>query len=126
MKKLLLIALLFVSFTNYAQKETFTKTYKSYNTKEDGVIMELQRTDLLVVFNEKNTGYICLYYQDGKTIKYNPYGNVEKVETTDGDKTQLIKAIDVSSGEEVLIQLFDESEMLRIIIAQGWLIEFYK
>jgi hypothetical protein len=67
-----------------------------------------------------------LYYQDGKTIKYKPYGNVEKVETTDGDKTQLIKAIDVSSGEEVLIQLFDESEMLRIIIAQGWLIEFYK
>ena len=126
MKKLLLIALLFVSFTNYAQKETFTKTYKSYNTKEDGVVMSLEKTDLLVVFNEKDTGYICLYYQDGKTIKYKPYGGVEKKNTIDGDETQLIKAIDISSGDEVLIQLFTESETLRIIIAEGWFIEFYK
>jgi hypothetical protein len=126
MKKLLLIALMFVSITTFAQKETFTKTYKSYNTKEDGVIMELQRTDLLVVFNEKNTGYICLYYQDGKTIKYKPYGDVEERITNGGEKTQIISAIDVYSGDEVLIQLFDKDSTLRIIIAQGWFIEFYK
>jgi hypothetical protein len=125
MKKLLLIALLFVSFTNYAQKETFTRTYKSYNTKEDGVIMGLQKTDLLVVFNEKETNYICLYYASGKTVKYKPYGKVEERTTNGGEKTQLISAIDISSGNDVLIQLFD-SQTLRIIVGEGWFIEFYE
>jgi hypothetical protein len=126
MKKLLLIALLFVSFTiNAQQKETFTRTYKSYNTKENGVIMGLQKTDLLVVFNEKETNYICLYYASGKTVKYKPYGKVEERTTNGGEKTQLISAIDISSGNDVLIQLFD-SQTLRIIVDEGWFIEFYE
>lgn len=82
--------------------------------------------NVTVVFNEKKTTDVVLYYDSGATIRYNTYGGTEKVTTKGGEKTQTVKALDSADGKEVLLQLFESTGTLRIIIANGWFIEFYK
>lgn len=125
MKKLLLLAMLLFVTTSFAQ-ETFILKYTSFITKEDNVIQPERFMNVTVVFNEKKTTDVVLYYDSGATIRYNTYGGTEKVTTKSGEKTQTIKALDSADGKEVLLQLFESTGTLRIIIANGWFIEFYK
>lgn len=125
MKKLLLLAMLLFVTTSFAQ-ETFILKYTSFITKEDNVIQPERFMNVTVVFNEKKTTDVVLYYDSGATIRYNTYGGTEKVTTKGGEKTQTVKALDSADGKEVLLQLFESTGTLRIIIANGWFIEFYK
>lgn len=125
MKKLLSLAMLLFVTTSFAQ-ETFILKYTSFITKEDNVIQPERFMNVTVVFNEKKTTDVVLYYDSGATIRYNTYGGTEKVTTKSGEKTQTIKALDSADGKEVLLQLFESTGTLRIIIANGWFIEFYK
>ena len=125
MKKLLLLSMLLFGTTSFAQ-ETFILKYTSFITKEDNVIQPERFMNVTVVFNEKKTTDVVLYYDSGATIRYNTYGGTEKVTTKGGEKTQTIKALDSADGKEVLLQLFESTGTLRIIIANGWFIEFYK
>ena len=125
MKKLLLLSMLLFGTTSFAQ-ETFILKYTSFITKEDNVIQPERFMNVTVVFNEKKTTDVVLYYDSGATIRYNTYGGTEKVTTKSGEKTQTIKALDSADGKEVLLQLFESTGTLRIIIANGWFIEFYK
>lgn len=125
MKKLLLLAMLLFGTMTFAQ-ETFILKYTSFITKEDNVIQPERFMNVTVVFNEKETTDVVLYYDSGATIRYNTYGGTEKVTTKGGEKTQTIKALDSADGKEVLLQLFESTGTLRIIIANGWFIEFYK
>ena len=124
MKKLLLLAILLFGTTIFAQG-TFINKYTWYSTKEDGVIQPDKELFVTVVFNEKNSTDIVLHYENGNQIRYVVYGDIEKGETKSGFKFQLIKALD-EEGKEVLIQLFDNTSTLRIILGQGWYIEFHK
>jgi hypothetical protein len=124
MKKLLLLAILLFGTTMFAQ-DTFIKKYTWYATKEDGVLQPDKELFVTVVFNEKNTNNIVLHYEDGNYIKYVAYGDVEKVVTNNGYNSQVIKALD-DEGKQVLIQLFDDSSTLRIILGEGWYIEFHQ
>lgn len=125
MKKLLLLAILLFGTITFAQ-ETFILKYTSFITKEDNVIQPERFMNVTVVFNEKKTTDVVLYYDSGATIRYNTYGGTEKVTTKGGEKTQTVKALDSADGKEVLLQLFESTGTLRIIIANGWFIEFYK
>ena len=125
MKKLLLLAMLLFGTISFAQ-ETFILKYTSFITKEDNVIQPERFMNVTVVFNEKKTTDVVLYYDSGATIRYNTYGGTEKVTTKGGEKTQTVKALDSADGKEVLLQLFESTGTLRIIIANGWFIEFYK
>ena len=80
---------------------------------------------MIMIDNEKNTNNIVLHYEDGNYIKYVAYGDVEKVVTNNGYNSQVIKALD-DEGKQVLIQLFDDSSTLRIILGEGWYIEFHQ
>jgi hypothetical protein len=104
---------------------TFINKYTWYSTKEDGVIQPDKELFVTVVFNEKNSTDIVLHYENGNQIRYVVYGDIEKGETKSGFKFQLIKALD-EEGKEVLIQLFDNTSTLRIILGEGWYIEFHK
>ncbi len=125
MKKLLLLAILLFGTITFAQ-ETFVNKYTWYITKENGILQEEKDAVVTVVFNEKKTKDIVIYYENGNTVRYLSYGGAEKGQTNSGNKYQTIKAIDSVDGVEVLIQLFDETSTLRIIIAEGWYIEFHK
>jgi hypothetical protein len=120
----LLLAMLLFGTMTFAQ-ETFVNKYTWYLTKENGTIKEEQDAIVTVVFNEKKTNDIVLYYANGSIIRYLVYGGVEKGQTKSGNKFQTIKAIDSVDGAEVLIQLFEDTSTLRIIIAEGWYIEFH-
>lgn len=124
MRKLLLLAILLFGTTMFAQ-DTFIKKYTWYATKEDGVLQPDKELLVTVVFNEKNTNNIVLHYENGNYIKYVAYGDVEKVVTNNGYNSQVIKALD-DEGKQVLIQLFDDSSTLRIILGEGWYIEFHQ
>ena len=125
MKKLLLLAMFLFGTMTFAQ-ETFILKYTSFITKEDNVIQPERFMNVTVVFNQKKTTDVVLYYDSGATIRYNTYGGTEKVTTKGGEKTQTVKALDSADGKEVLLQLFESTGTLRIIIANGWFIEFYK
>lgn len=124
MRKLFLLAILLFGTTMFAQ-DTFIKKYTWYATKEDGVLQPDKELLVTVVFNEKNTNNIILHYENGNYIKYVAYGDVEKVVTNNGYNSQVIKALD-DEGKQVLIQLFDDSSTLRIILGEGWYIEFHQ
>lgn len=124
MRKLFILAILLFGTTMFAQ-DTFIKKYTWYATKEDGVLQPDKELLVTVVFNEKNTNNIVLHYENGNYIKYVAYGDVEKVVTNNGYNSQVIKALD-DEGKQVLIQLFDDSSTLRIILGEGWYIEFHK
>ena len=68
MKKLLLVMLLFGTMT-FAQ-ETFVNKYTWYITKENGILQEEKDAVVTVVFNEKKTKDIVLYYENGKSVRY--------------------------------------------------------
>ncbi len=125
MKKLLLLTMLLFATMTFAQ-DTFIVKYTSCITKENFVLQPEKFMNVTVVFNEKNTNDVVLYYDNGAVIRYNTFGGIEKITTKSGFTTQLLKALDSSDGNEVLLQIFEESGTFRIIIAEGWFIEFYK
>lgn len=126
MKKLLLGALLLLSsFMSFAQ-DTFIVEYTSCISFKDGVDQGWKDLNIAVVFNEKNTSDIVLYYGDGKTIRYKKTGKIVKDQTKSGDKYQFIECIDTSDGTIVGIQYFQSNETLRVIVQKGWYVEFHK
>jgi hypothetical protein len=66
------------------------------------------------------------YYKDGTIKTFTQVGSVETGYTDNGTKYQLIYAIDSDNGYEVGIQLFDKEGALRILIDDGYNIEFYE
>ena len=122
MKKLLIItAFLMFTLTSISQK-TFVKKYTSYITvnTETKTKSAWEDLDLTVVFNEKETDNIVMYYPD-RVKKLYKVGVVENGKTTDGDSYQAIECID-DEGDKVYLQLFQDG--LRLLIT-GAYIEFH-
>lgn len=125
MKKLVLGALLFtLSISTFAQ-DAFVKKYNSYITKEKGVLQPWIRSEITVVFNADNVKDIVLYYTDGKVKRLHQITDSKDGTTLNGDGYQMIDCID-EKGAEITLQLFDDDTCLRLIIADGYLIEFHK
>ena len=102
-------------------QDTFVKKYTSFVTKDDKGISDWKTVSLTVVYNEKVTNDVVMYYPN-KTKRLYKIGNIEEGETNNGEEYQLIKCID-DEGVEIRLQLFDDS--LRLFIGEYY-IEFHK
>jgi len=121
-KILLLIALLLCSVISLAQN-TFVRKYTFYYTKQNGVVYEGKKTDVTVVFNEKNTGNIVLYFGTKKKTLYKT-GELENNQSEGGYKYQYIDCVD-EDGKNIGFQFFDDSGTMRLIYSDGFL-EFHE
>jgi len=125
MKKLFL-SLLFLMLSMASFSQTFVKKYTSVIAEKAGVTGEWQETSLTVVFNEKGTGDIVFYYANGNTKRFHQVGDVQKDKTNSGEYYQIIICIDSEDGNKVAIQLFDDDTTLRVLISEGYFVEFHK
>jgi uncharacterized protein YdbL (DUF1318 family) len=125
MKKLFL-SLLFMMLSVASFSQTFVKKYTSVIAKKAGVVGEWQDTSLTVVFNEKETGDIVFYYTNGSNKRFHQVGDVKEDKTNSGEGYQLIMCIDDEDGTKVGLQLFDDDTTLRVLISEGYMVEFHK
>ena len=125
MKKLFL-SVLFLMFSVASFSQTFVKKYTSVIAKKAGVVGEWQDTSLTVVFNEKGTGDIVFYYTNASVKRFHQVGDVKEDKTNSGEGYQLIMCIDDEDGTKVGVQLFDDDTTLRVLISEGYMVEFHK
>jgi uncharacterized protein YdbL (DUF1318 family) len=125
MKKLFL-SVLFVMFSLTSFSQTFVKKFTSAIAQKAGVVGEWQDVSITVVFNEKETGDIVFYYANGTTKRFHQIGDVENNTTKSGEPYQIIYCIDNSDGNDVAIQLFDDSKTLRVLLSKGYFVEFHR
>lgn len=123
MKKLFLGALILLSATMFSQ-ETFIRKYTSYVSESKGVKQPWIQSGVTVVFNANKTSDIVFYYPNNTKRIVHQVGDVKEDKTKGGDKYQIITVID-EDGTEMAIQLFDDGTALRILIAEGYYIEFH-
>jgi hypothetical protein len=125
MKKLIL-SVLFLMLSVASFSQTFVKKYTSVIAEKAGVMGNWQDTSITVVFNEKETGDIVFYYANGSTKRFHQVGDVRQDKTNSGEAYQIIICIDNEDGNKVAIQLFDDDTALRILISEGYFVEFHK
>lgn len=113
---------LLFSFTICNAQDAFVRKYTSYVTKVDNRLSEWEDTDLTVVFNEKETDNVVMYYPS-KTITLFKIGSVKTDKTINGEEYQIIECVD-GEGNKLSLQLFSNST-LRILTDEGF-IEFHK
>jgi hypothetical protein len=123
MKKILLLLMLLLGTMTFAQ-ETFVRKYVSMIVTSDFVTSESQDADVTVVFNPNGKKKIVFYFSNGNTRTYYQLEGVTEGKTNAGEEYQFIKCLD-EQGVTTFIQLFDELGCLRVIISEGYKIEFY-
>jgi hypothetical protein len=124
MKKLLVIAFLFVLTTINAQ-ETFVKTYSSCISVENNIPKEEQKVYLTVVFNQNESKIIKFIFSNGNTISFSQASSVRTGTTKSGESYQAIDVVDLSFGENAAIQLLDNG-ILRLHYSPSNYTEYYE
>jgi hypothetical protein len=124
MKKLLLGALLLLSSFACIAQDTFVKKYTSMISKKDGVLQPWEKVDVTVVFNPKKVRDIVIYYSNGNTLTLHQIGGTRNGKTQEGDGYQIVECIG-NDGEKVAVQLFDDDTCMRVLIADGYMVEFH-
>jgi hypothetical protein len=124
MKKIMIMVMLFLGTMIYAQ-DSFVKTYSKCVVKNNDVEEPAYDTEVTVVFNYEGEKIIKFYYPNDKVFKFRQVSGVDEGKTVGGYKYQLIKAVEIATAKEVLIQLFDDDSTLRVIISEGNTIELY-
>lgn len=125
MKKLFL-SVLFLMLSVASFSQVFVKKYTSVISEKAGVMGKWEDTSLTVVFNEKETGDIVFYYTNASTKRFHQVGDVKEDKTNSGEGYQIIVCIDDEDGNKVAVQLFDDDTTLRILISDGYFVEFHK
>lgn len=122
MRRVIVFLFLLAGITLCNAQDAFVRKYTSYVTKIDDKLSDWKETDLTVVFNEKGTDNVVMYYP-AKTLTFYKVGTVKKDMTTNGEEYQIIECVD-DDGIKLSLQLFSDST-LRILM-QGGFIEFHK
>ena len=118
MKKIIFTAIIAVLCQYIAHAQvTFINDYEQCFTSIKGVKGETKDLSISVVFNEKDTNNIVIYGLE--EIKRFHVIRIEEGKCDDGTEYQLMSCIDISNGEERLVQLFDEA--LRIFIKEDYI-----
>ena len=124
MKKLLLGALLLLSISMFSQEGTFVRKYTKFMIIKNDIAGEVQYSNVTVVYNENNTNDICIYLPESKMLLYSS-GKIETGKTTGGLEYQIVKCIVKDTGNNIGLQLFENT--LRIFTNESYTdsIEFY-
>lgn len=124
MKKLLVIVLFMMSLMSFSQT-TFVRNYTSFIVERDYVKESEKLVTLTVIYNPNGENKVVFKFGDGRTRNFYQVSKVEEGKTEGGYEYQLMNVVD-DDGEEVVLQLFDKNNALRIIVSNGNTIEFYK
>ena len=124
MKKLLVIVLFMMSLMSFSQT-TFVRNYTSFIVERDYVKESEKLVTLTVIYNPNGENKVVFKFGDGRTRNFYQVSKVENGKTEGGYEYQLMNVVD-DDGEEVVLQLFDKNNALRIIVSEGNTIEFYK
>lgn len=124
MKKLLVIVLFMMSLMSFSQT-TFVRNYTSFIVERDYVKEKEKSVTLTVIYNPNGENKVVFKFGDGRTRNFYQVSKVEEGKTEGGYEYQLMNVVD-DDGEEVVLQLFDKNNALRIIVTNGNTIEFYK
>ena len=125
MKKIL-FTLLLILVTTFSFSQTFVHKYTSVITSTGNVKSDWKDISLTVVFNEKKTDAIIFYYSDGSKRTFYQVGDLRNDKTNSGESYQIITCIDEKDGDEVYLQLFDETATLRVLVGDDSFVEFHK
>ena len=115
--------MLLLGTMTFAQ-ETFVRKYISMIITDNFITSESQPADVTVVFNPNGQRKIVFYFSNGNRRVYYQLEGVIEGKTNSGEEYQFIKCLD-EAGITTFIQLFDELGCLRVIIDEGYKIEFY-
>jgi hypothetical protein len=126
MKKLLVIAFLFVLTTINAQTETFVYTYTKSIAIENDVAQNERNTFLTVIFNKNGAKIIEFIFSDGESISFSQISDVRNGKTHNGITYQIIDVVDLKFGSKAAIQLFDDDKTIRLHYSKGNYTEFYE
>jgi len=124
MKKLLLGVMLLLSVHICTAQETFVKKYTSMISKKDGVLQPWEKADITVVFNPNGVRDIVIYYTNGSSLTLHQITGTTEGKTKGGDGYQIVRCID-EDGSKLAVQLFDDDTCMRILIAEGYFVEFH-
>jgi hypothetical protein len=124
MKKLLLLSMLFFGTLSFSQ-DSFVKRYTKCIITRDDVVEEPFETNLAVVFNENKNKVIKFYYPNNEVKTFYQISTLEEGKTKGGYSYQFVEVIDAEDGVKIGLQLFDNDGTLRLIIADGYSLEFY-
>ena len=124
MKKLLLGALLLLSISTFAQ-DAFVKKYTAYITMEKEVLQPWVQSEITVVFNANHVRDIVFYFPNNTTRTLHQITGAKEGKTSNGEGYQVIDCID-QNGDNITLQLFDDDTCLRLLIAEGYSIEYHK
>jgi hypothetical protein len=105
-------------------QETFVKKYTSMISKKANVLQPWEKTDVTVVFNPNGVRDIVIYYTNGGSLTLHQISGAEEGKTKDGDGYQIVRCIDQDGGK-LAVQLFDDDTCMRILIAEGYFVEFH-
>ena len=124
MKKLLVIAFLFVLTTINAQ-ETFVRTYTRSISVENSITQPEKEVFITVTFNKGNKRFIEFTYSTGETLTFSQASNVTEGTTNNGESYQLMEVISIEFGAKVSLQFFEDNT-IRLHYSKGNYTEFYE
>ena len=126
MKKLIL-TILFLAFSSIMLSQTFVKKYTSVISEKAGVVGKWEETSLTVVFYDSQSQDIVFYYMaNNSTKRFHQISTVIEGKTESEEGYQMMVCIDDEDGTKVAIQLFNDDTTLRVLISEGYFVEFHK
>ncbi len=122
MRKIIILVILLITNFVIGQNQ-FSRTYDKYiNEDKNGVVSEWYFIDVVVVFNAEGGKDVIMHFPKS-TIKFRRIGKVEEGVNDDYLKYQIFEVVELSSGNTLNMQLFDNA--FRLIFKDGETIEYH-
>ena len=126
MKTITLLALLFIGLNASAQDQFRADfNHVTFYDPETTTWSEWETASHTLVFNINANKDIKHYTAKGEVLIYRNMGNLEEDYTASGKHYQIIEALD-DQGNEIRIQLFDDSSIGMKIINGEFMVQFAK
>lgn len=124
MKLIPLVLMLFFGFCASAQDQFRADfNYVSFYNPEKGTWTDWEEASHTLVFNINENMDIKHYTAKGEVLIYRNLGKFKEDYTSDGDHYQIINALD-DVGNELRIQLFDNSKIGMKLINGAFIVQF--
>jgi len=128
MKKLLIIALLFIGMMSFAQKAQIVEDYYQCMTiSPTNVKSEWKELKSRFIFNYGGNDEIVKVFVGNQVFEFKQQGLTEKGKTESEITYQLMNMFDIETFDELSIQVFDDQRYgVRILFNDNSMIQFVK